>query len=159
MNLLYRYVIKSLEWVRFQHEAELKSKIIYNIFKQYCDDIELVRWIDRWYEPDRVFDVVFDIRHLSRLQDAFHKDTIKILYLNASEDNGRNKAELDRINEVNKRRGCKLEPHRQILDPMSLHESLDLADYILLTGNEYTLSTYPEKYRDKIILVDTIANI
>ena len=158
VSLLYRYVIKSLDLDVFFHEAELKSKIIYNLLKEHCDEGTLVSWSNRKYKPDQTYDVVFDLRYLNRLTDAFKSDTVKILFLNASEDVGRNKAEMDRVNEVNKRRGCNLEPHRQIGDPEELLESIELADYVLLTGNEVTLNTYPEKYHDKIILVDAIVN-
>ena len=159
MNLLYRYIIKSLEWVNFSHAAELKSKIVYNILKGLGFEIDTVSWTKREYKPSKQYDVVFDIRHLHKLSDGFKDSTVKILYLTASDDVHRNEAELERVRSVNARRGCSLIPRRQIADPESVYKSIEAADYVLLTGNEVTKRTYPQKYHHKIHTIDTIGLI
>jgi hypothetical protein len=159
MTLLYRYIIKSLNATSFSHAAELKSKIIYDLFREMGYQIDTVRWTDRDYKPTRTYDVVFDIRHLHRLKNAFKPQTVKILYLNATDDVWRNRQERERVEQVNRRRGCYLQPKRQIKYPDSVYQSIEAADVVLLNGNEFTRRTYPERYWDKIVLADNLVTI
>ena len=156
MNLLYRYIRKSIDAFRFNHGAEIKSKIIYEIFHELGCEIEVVNWTKREYKPCKTYDVVFDIRYLNRLKDAFHENTIKILYLTCAYDSVRNEMMQKRVDECNRRMGSNLTQNREIADPHAIDESLEIADYVILNGNEVTLCTYPAKYHHKIHLADTI---
>jgi hypothetical protein len=158
MIALYRYIANSVVQESFRgHAAEWGSWCIANLLTDAGYSLKVINWKDDRYKPRRTYDLVFDIRYLNRLKPAFRANTAKVLHLTASDDIVRNKAEYDRVAEVNARRGCKLKTRRTIHDPQETYESIDLADIVILIGNEVTKQTYPEQYWDKIKLINTPA--
>jgi glycosyltransferase involved in cell wall biosynthesis len=99
------------------------------------------------------FDAVFSIQHLDGIEDVMDEDTIKIVRLTAADRHFHNGMVRRRYAAVNGRRGADLQL-RRLLEKYS---SIADADHILLNGNEWTRSTYPERIRDRIVTMDTCA--
>ena len=159
MNILYRYITKSLHWVKFPgHSAEWKSWCVADILRRLGLSIYAVNWKDT---PPiaHTYDAVFDVSGLLDLTPAFGPDTVKILHLTGSDNVSRNQAEAERVAQVNARRGCALKQQRVLPDPEGTYKSIEMADFVIMNGNQETLNTYPEKYHDKIRLIDTVATV
>ena len=156
---LIRYIKNAMSGVaKTGHAAEWKAYTVGRAFQDLGYTLNIINWKNEHYQPDRTYDVVFDIRFLDRLTAAFHKDTIKFLHLTSGDDNFRNQAEQARIAEVNARRGCNLSPTRKVRNAEDTYQAIDLADDVMLVGNLTTLHTYPERYWDKIKPIDTVAS-
>lgn len=157
---LYRYIAsatrKSPDRIT-GHSVEYKSWCIHDLFVSMGYDVTVLNWRDKEFEITRTYDVVFDILDLRQLKTAFSDDTIKIFHLTGADNVWRNEQGLRRAEELNQRRGCSLPYARFIQDPEAVYESIEIADLAVLGGNEWTLHTYPEKYWDKIRLINSVA--
>ena len=89
------------------------------------------------------YDSVFDI--LARETPVYAKNLSnnakKIIYFTGSESKFANKAEMDRIYDLELRRGVKLQPRRQA--PL-IHNSVEEYDCAIMIGNEYNFATYSD---------------
>ena len=145
---LMRYIARSIRMRRFPgHAAEWKSYCIYQILKSMGFEIDLLNWKD---EPqiEHTYDVVFDVGRLDELSDAFRPDTVKILYLTGGDNVRRNKLLKKRTKRAD------ITSLRLIPEPEAVYDNIELADYVILNGNQTTLHTYPEQYWDKIHLMN-----
>ena len=156
---LYRYIAKSLTQTEFTgHSAEWESWCIADILKGLGFTLHTLNWKGKPGFINQKYDLVFDIARLEELSGGFDESTVKFFHMTGSDSGKRNHQEAERVREVNARRGCNLKPQRLLPDPEVIHQSIELADYITLVGNQETLNTYPEQYRDKIHLVDITAS-
>lgn len=155
---LFRYVTKILglpeESVR-GHAAEWRSWMLYYMFIDAGYQVDAVSWLDKGFRPKRQYDFVFDVIDLTALKDAYKCDTIKVIELTGADNVWRNAQGELQINRLNERRSCKIPYHRRIANPEQVYESIEMADHVLLVGNEWTRSTYPKRYHDKINLINT----
>ena len=141
------------------HSNKWESREIANIFFELGYDVDAISWTDFDFVPDRKYDVIFDICYnLSRLQQFFGKDTIKLLHNTGSAPEYQNQAEARRVAEVNKRKNGNYVAKRMVKNSHQAIESIELADHISLIGNEYTLSTFPQEIQKKINLVTVSAS-
>lgn len=135
-----------------KHNAEWKSWLIHRLLLELGLTITPLNW--RGYNlnalADRTFDVIFDILDLRELMPFAHENTVKILLLTGADNVGRNAKAMARLDELNKRRNANLRYYRYIKNPTAVYESIDLADYCIITGNMETIRTYPERYWQKI---------
>ena len=155
---LFRYVTKVLHLPESRllgHAAEWRSWVLYRIFLDLGFEIDCVSWLDKGYTPTKQYDVVLDVMDLTELVPAFHDRTVKILLLTGADNVWRNKQGLRQAKSLNERRGSEISYARKIVNPMKVYESIELADHVLLVGNEWTRSTYPERYQSKIRPINT----
>ncbi|NIT04304.1 hypothetical protein GTO10_05295 [Candidatus Saccharibacteria bacterium] len=154
-RVLFSYLAEPLLWKdsdpRFGgHTNKWKSWKIAKIFQGLGYAVDAIEWTDHKFEPEKSYDVIFDIHaNLQRLT-SFNARARKILYLTGSYVDYQNSAELERLKELKKRKGVRLVPRRFIRDAGDYKKSLALADYCLLAGNENTHKTFPKRYRGKI---------
>lgn len=155
-SVLYSYLDYSLGWEsndkRFDGHSNLwESREIVNILRGMGFKVEAVPWTDRFFYPQKSYDVIFDIHtNLQRWAPFLKKETKKILHLTGSYFNFQRDAELARVSAFEDRSGCLYSPKRIPADLDLAERSHRLADYCSLIGNEITLQTYPEIYRSKI---------
>ncbi|MDE5678593.1 glycosyltransferase [Phocaeicola sp.] len=94
--------------------------------------------------------IVFGIEpafvHLSQM----YPDAYKIYYATGAYFKHQNGMIKKRTDEFNKYFNVNL-PYRRMVQE---HNSVDIADCILQIGSQFTLKTYPEKYRQKITIID-----
>lgn len=170
-QLLQKRNPSSAKWVLFSYlpyTLELKddspnflghsnawcSREIGRIFYELGYNIDAISWNDFSFTPERQYDAVFDICYnLGRLSGFFSSSTIKLLHCTGSDPYYQNSAELDRVKAVNLRRNGQYSPKRLVGNPALATKSINAADFILLLGNKYTLSTYSTLIKDKFTLI------
>ncbi|MEK7636835.1 MAG: glycosyltransferase [Patescibacteria group bacterium] len=120
--------------------------------------VDTINYTDTAFLPTEHYDTVFDIyTNLQRLAPHLPTTTIKLLHLTGSYAPFQNQAELGRVRELEERRKSHYSPKRLVRDVELFERSLQLADACSLIGNEVTLRTFPENYRQKISLVTVSA--
>lgn len=101
--------------------------------------------------PGQGFDLILDENaNLPALMAHLSKDCIRILYLTGSYPRFQNAEEWKRMQALRERRGTAYYPRRQLKADL-FDISLELAHKCVLVGNDVTLATYPEKFRNKIV--------
>lgn len=159
-SCLYRYITGRIglpEQYHMGHNAEWTSYMIWKLIKSMGYETSLINWNDREFEIQHTYDLVFDVIYLPELRDAIDENTVKIFLLTGSDNVKRNQRGLQRVADLNARRGCDLKYYRYIPDPEKVYESIELADHVLFRGNEESKHTYPEQYWDKINLINVTA--
>jgi hypothetical protein len=159
-SCLFRYIATAVhrpEESLTGHSAEWESWCIYHLFLELGYQIDAINWKDKNFRITKQYDVVFDAINLIELKSAYKNDTIGICHLTGADNIWRNEAGEKRLTELNERRGVKLGYRRKIENPEQVYKCIEFADYVTLIGNAWTRSTYPEKYRDKIHLVNVSA--
>jgi hypothetical protein len=157
---LYRYIASAIHKSPDQlrgHSAEWESWCIYQILTSLGYTVTALNWKDKNINITQTYDVVWDAIDLRQLKPAFRDDTIKILHLTGADNVWRNKQGLSRVADVNRRRNTQLPYVRFLHNPDAVYENIELADFVTLLGNEFTLHTYPERYWDKIKLMNVSA--
>ena len=116
--------------------------------------VDAIDWDDSSFPPDKPYDLVLDIdANLQRLAPLLPAAAVRILHLTGSYGPFQHRAELERVADFERRTGKLYSPKRLVRWLELAERSLDLAHACSLLGNEFTLSTYPEKYRKKITLI------
>jgi len=121
------------------HTNRWECREIAHLFLKRGYTVDVINWENTSFIPKKKYDFFFDIhKNMERLAPLLNKDCIKILHLTGSEARFQNKAEMERLLNLEKRRGVKLKPRRQV----ELTDPVVYADYISLLGNKTTESTY-----------------
>lgn len=163
-RVLVSYLADSMRWndndKRFNgHTNYWESREIVRIFNKLGYIVDVINWDDKEFYPDKDYDVVFDIHYnLQRLAPFLKKEAVKILHMTGSHTEYSVKKELERVEAFEKRKNAIYSPKR-IVDTVYYNKSLELANACSLIGNENTLSTFPEKYRNKITPVIASSSI
>ena len=157
-RVLLSYLQGPLRWKssdkRFMgHSNTWECREIARIFNELGYAVDAINYDDLTFQSTRIYDAIFDIHNNLSRYDNGH--AVKILHATGSNPTFSNRALAKRLDDLEKRRGVKLEPRRAIQeDSIRVFEAnLEVADIITITGNERTKSTYPEKLHDKIRLV------
>ena len=157
MRLLYRYIPGAVhQTVHDGHSANWQSWCIYQIFKELGFEIDLLGWKDKHFNINKTYDAVFDIGRMQYLSKGFREGTVKILFLTGADNVWRNQQGEKRAAQASQRRGRRLPYSRLIPKPSEVYQAIELADFVICLGNEWTRSTYPEKYRDKLHMMDVV---
>jgi len=128
---------------------------IADILKELGHEIVPLNWNNELQPGQGIFDAIFSIQHLDRLGSVSNESTINIIRLTASNWIHHNLLSLNRVESLNKRRGCDLQVRRLL--PVRDNSSFDIADHILINGNERSKGTYPKRYWGKITTMNTCA--
>lgn len=116
--------------------------------------VDAIDWSDSAFQPNQPYDLILDIdANLQRLAPLLPGSTLRILHLTGSYGPFQHRAELEQVADFEKRTGKLYSPKRLVRWLELAERSLDLAHACSLLGNEFTLKTYPEKYRNKITLI------
>jgi|GEM_PF-1802025 len=145
------------------HSIDWEARKIADLIRQHGFDVTAITgWsplIDQMKKSDDLYDLIVDEN--GNLPGFLHllKDSgISLLYLTGSYPRFQNAQEMGCVQNLNARRNCKYVPKR-LLKTDAFDISLDLADGVLLVGNEVTLNTYPDRYRGKIDTVRVSASV
>ena len=117
-------------------------------------DVDVIDFDDEVQDlPSRSYDVVLGIHSaLHRLAERTGART-RLLHLTGSYPPFQNAAELRRLDELEERRGVRCEARRLVADAAGFDQVLADADACSLLGNEWTLSTFPQRFHAKITCV------
>jgi glycosyltransferase involved in cell wall biosynthesis len=136
------------------HSNVWESSEIARIFTRlgYCVDV--IAWQDKSFIPTGSYDVVFDI-HCNLLRYS-GEATRRIIHVTGSYPDFSNRAERQRLDVLQERRGVRLQQRRGVSndDLRIFSENLEAADTITLIGNGVTFATFPEELRGKIKTVN-----
>ena len=134
------------------HQAFDQVRVIANLFSDFGYNVDIIDYRSNNVKLNKQYDAVFDICIKSNpiYADYINNKTKSIVYLTGSESVFANSAELERINDVMKRRGTDLIPRRQapLIDP-----AVTKCDLVIMIGNEYTFATYKDFHFKKAALV------
>lgn len=132
------------------HTSLWECRAIVGILEEMGRRVDVVRWDDATFVPDRDYEAVLDIhRNLRRLAGPGSR---KFFHVSGSDPRFSNAAERRRLEELAGRRGVRLVPRRSFAeaDVEVFHGNLAAAETITLLGNETTLRTYPPEIRRRI---------
>ena len=101
--------------------------------------VDVIDWHDKRFVPRREYRFLVDIGcSLPRLAPLVGKDCVKLMHATGKHWLFQNRAELERLTDVLRRRGVALEPRRQV--PTGC--AVELADCITVLGNQMTADTF-----------------
>ena len=156
MNILFRYTGVPLEpeFGAFTGHAGKWCWWCIGDILQTLGRITPIDWNEP-FTPSGVYDAIFSIQHLNGLTGAFDGHTKKIVRLTMSDPNYHNRAIREQVYNASMRRDTKFELRRLLPEN---DNRLDLADVILMNGNEHNKRTYPKELWSKIITMNTCAS-
>ena len=143
-NVLLSYIIKPfLENTGEPHN--ISSSIIWECSQRaqtFLDlgySVDIINYQNRSFIPDKDYSIFVDIqRNLERLAPLLNKDCIKILHPLWAHWLFNNYASHKRFLELQQRKGVTIKEQR-LLEP---NQAIENADYAIIKGNEFSLSTY-----------------
>lgn len=132
------------------HSNMWESREIVRIFNDFGFIVDVINYNDR-FVPKVGYDVVFDVStNFLKYYSLLSESTIKILHSTGADICFQNSAELARVRALEKRKNCFYCPKRLCGPTEFFYKALDLSDYCLLIGNNFTKNTHPEEYKNKI---------
>jgi hypothetical protein len=140
------------------HSNRWESREIARILVHLGYRTDVIDYNDGGFRPEHEYDVVLDIHsNLQRLAPFLPRETRRLLHITGSYPGYSIRKELERIACLEKRRKALYTPKR-VVDSVFFDRSLELAEACSLVGNEWTLSTFPERYQKKITLIRVSAS-
>ena len=148
-----RYIKSNNAELNRGHSSKWESREIALIFSRLGYNVDIINWQDTSFVPEKNYDIIFDIHHnLSRLAPYLPNNAIKILHSTGSYPEYAAHRELDRIDNLIKRKKKYYSPKR-ICETVYFKRSVETADAISLFGTEHTKSTFPQDFQSKITLL------
>ncbi|MGI9461483.1 MAG: glycosyltransferase [Alphaproteobacteria bacterium] len=136
------------------HSVFWDSYQIAKIFQKMGFAVDIINHINHQFKVKKKYDIFFDYGiNQNIFLPKYQMRSKNILLLGRAFEEYQHSAELSRIQEFEKRKHCYYQPKR--LEPAGLiaRKRLQMANILLLHGNDWTLSTYPKEYQKKITLV------
>lgn len=150
--ITYPYYLKFYKRYMLYHQNRYTSLILLDVFKDLqlnfmginYNNFNLNLKIDK-AKVKIVFGIEPNFVNFSKL----YNKALKIYFATGAYFEHQNMMILKRTEEVNKKKNSMLK-YIRLVHP---HNSVELADYIIQIGSNYTIETYPKKIRNKIYLV------
>lgn len=131
-----------------QHQNRKETLIMRSVF----EDLNLSSEF-HYFESTKVSnknqDIIFGIEPFFITASKLNPTALKIYYATGSYFEHQNNSIKKRTDQFNKEHNSDLK-YQRILTP---HNACEIADYIIQIGSKYTLETYPENIRNKIIII------
>ena len=133
-------------WWECRELARILCGLGYNVEAMSARDMTTI--------PSRQYDLIVDqARNLQRLAPYQKPDTKFVLILTGSHYSWSVAAERTRVADFERIHGVRYALRYGALPTALLDKSLEIANVAMLIGNETTLSTYPERFREKIVRI------
>ena len=117
-------------------------------------EVDVIDYRNIRFEIKKEYSFFLDITTLQqKLVSKYNMKIKKNIYLTTASDTFNNNAELYRVAEFEKDKQTYYQPKRLLTESALFDRSLNIADELLLLGNDWTKSTYPEKYHQNITLL------
>ena len=102
-------------------------------------EVDAVSWTNTRFVPERRYDLVVDVRtNLERWAPRLDPGTIKLLHCDTAHHAFHNRAQLERLERLEARRGIRLAPHRLLPE----NRAIEIADHATVLGNAFTIETW-----------------
>ena len=121
------------------HTNRWECKEMAKIFIDHGYNVDIIDWDNKKFTPERKYAFFIDInQNMERLSPLLNKDCVKIFHITTSHWKFQNEAEKKRLDDLEKRKGVRLVPRRQL----EKSNGIELADIVTMLGNDTTESTY-----------------
>lgn len=129
------------------HINQWECKEMGRIFLEQGYDVDVIDWQNNKFIPLKKYSFLIDLgANIERFIPFLNSDCVKIIHLTGSHWLFANKAELDRLENLKKRKGVSLLPRRNVKP----NKGIECADLATILGNKKTISTY--EYSSKKII-------
>tara|TARA_Y100000310_G_scaffold214702_1_gene215625 strand:+ start:15467 stop:16636 length:1170 start_codon:yes stop_codon:yes gene_type:complete len=136
------------------HTGPWESNKITSIFLELGYVVDVIHYNNKKFTPTEKYDVIFGVTgNLLRLVEETPGNPVVLFHPRTSSIKYNNKGEVNRIENLKKRRGVSYKPKRQEPYEDREEEILKVSDGVILIGNERTLSTYTKEFQSKIIRI------
>ncbi len=139
------FTIQKEELDRSPHTNPWECLIIADILLERGFAVDVIDWQDTTFIPRKKYAVVIDVnQNLERFAKVLPKECVKIFYITGAHWRYQNEAEQKRLEKLAERRGCVLEPRRQ----MNPSNNIEYADYATALGNGFAKDTFSYANKD-----------
>ncbi len=157
-NCLLCYIVIPFQTDVFEnyHQNQWQVKELAKIIGEFGFNVDVINFDDKKARLTKKYDLIIDVHPgLNNVYKNFMSDScVKIAYITGSNPSFSNKAEMERLNALFKRRGVYLK-QRRYAPPFDKKE-LESFDAIFFIGNSYNLKTYDEFNLKKIFFIKNI---
>jgi len=163
-RVLFSYIPEPVTWKSDDsrlggHSNKWESREIANIFLEQGYIVDAISWLNSNTSLNTEYDYFFDIyTNLNKINFPNKRNTIKLLHLTGSYADYQNRAELKRVKDFIEKTNLPYTPKRQVHDIENYKNSIKIADFCTLIGNQHTLNTFPKSIHNKITLVPVTAS-
>lgn len=130
------------------HQNRRETLIIADIFTRMNFSFRFVRLDKPLYHIGK-HDIIFGVEPNFIYACNHNPNAIKIYYATGAYYLHQNNMIRQRTDTFNRKKKTQISYNRLVTP----HNSCEIADFIIQIGSDYTLKTYPEKYRNKIIKI------
>lgn len=121
------------------HTHFWESRQIARTFVDLGYTVDVIHWTNQAFEPVEPYDVLLDVRlNLERLAPSVGDACLKIQHIETAHYAFHNRAQQERLDALEERRGVRLAP-RKTIEP---NRAIETADFGIAVGNAFTIGTY-----------------
>lgn len=125
--------------VPYSHTNFWESRAMAETLRELGFQVDVIHWTNRTFRPAVDYDLIVDVRlQLDRLSPVLGSRCLKVLHAETCHYRFHNRAQLERLQRLERRRGIRLAPYKLVEE----NRAIELADCATVLGNEHTRSTY-----------------
>lgn len=123
----------------YSHTNLWECRKIANTWLNHGYNVDVIDWDNAWFRPEKEYCVIIDIHaNMERIVPYLNKNCKKILHITGAHWQFQNAAEMKRLSDLEKRRGIRLPPERQVTPS----RGIEFADCATIMGNDFTSGTF-----------------
>ena len=123
----------------YSHTNLWECQQIANTWLNHGFNVDVIDWDNSWFLPEKEYSVFIDIHaNMERIAPHLNKKCKKILHITGAHWGFQNAAEIKRLSDLDKRRGIRLQPQRQV----GPSHGIEYADCATILGNGFTRGTF-----------------
>lgn len=127
------------EPINHDHTHHWENVFIVDTWRDLGFDVDLVRWTNLHFIPDRPYDVCIDTRaNLERFSEYLPDTCRKVMHIDSAHWKFHNEAQMHRLDALEARRGVRLQPGKIL----KANKGIEVADTATMLGNAMTAETY-----------------
>ncbi len=155
-NVLISYTVKPFLSNKNRHTNVQESKILAKIFDELGFNVDVIHYTNQKKLDYKKYNLIFGFGE--PFENSFMERNLKrIYYATGAHVCHQNYAEINRIEEVNKKYNANLLPKRLV--PWTWSMSTSLSDSLIVIGNEWTKFTYTKYTKNSVYTINATALI
>jgi hypothetical protein len=160
-SVLYRYIGSDLnmgdDWPG--HASKWAYACIAGLFEELGYEVAPWTWTVPYEGDGTKYDAVCSIRNLLCVADAIDDNTFKMMRTIMADPNFHNSETIRRNRECNEKHGINLPVDELIPDVEEEYQSIEMADLVMMNGNDYILGRFPIYLQDKLTKIDVAGSL